>query len=35
MSLNAYLFTRIRRRVQLPFAAPPVAPDAHTATQQV
>ena len=32
---NLYLFTRIRRRAQLPFAAPPVAPDARTATQQV
>jgi hypothetical protein len=28
---NLYLFTRIRRRTQLPFAAPPVAPDSHTA----
>jgi hypothetical protein len=32
---NLYLFTSIRRRAQLPFAAPPVAPDARTATQQV
>src|SRR5215204_203423 len=32
---NLYLFTRIRRRAQLPFAPPPVAPDARTATQQV
>src|SRR6266487_6972731 len=32
---NLYLFTRIRRRAQLPFAAPPVAPDARTATQQI
>ena len=32
---NLYLFTRIRRRAQLPFVAPPVAPDAQTATQQV
>ena len=32
---NLYLFTRIRRRAQLPFAAPPVAPDARTATRQV
>jgi hypothetical protein len=28
---NLYLFTRIRRRTQLPFAAPPVTPDSHTA----
>jgi hypothetical protein len=28
---NLYLFTRIRRCAQLPFAAPPVAPDARTA----
>jgi hypothetical protein len=30
---NLYLFTRIRRRTQLPFAAPPVAPDSHTAAR--
>ena len=32
---NLYLFTRIRRRAQLPFVAPPVAPDARTAAKQV
>lgn len=32
---NLYLFTRIRRRAELPFVAPPVAPDSRTATQQV
>jgi hypothetical protein len=30
---NLYLFTRIRRRTQLPFAAPPVAPDSRIAPQ--
>ena len=27
---NLFLFSRIRQRAQLPFAAPPVAPDART-----
>ncbi|HJZ50115.1 MAG TPA: hypothetical protein VKE41_23245, partial [Roseiflexaceae bacterium] len=27
---NLFLFSRIRQRSRLPFAAPPVAPDAHT-----
>jgi hypothetical protein len=29
---NLFLFSRFRRRAHLPFAAPPVAPDARTAT---
>ena len=30
---NLFLFSRIRQRSQLPFVAPPVAPDTRTATQ--
>jgi len=30
---NLFLFSRIRQRTRLPFAAPPVAPDARTAAQ--
>jgi hypothetical protein len=30
---NLFLFSRIRQRSRLPFAAPPVAPDTRTVTQ--
>jgi hypothetical protein len=31
---NLFIFSRLRQRARLPFAAPPVAPDTRTAAQQ-